>query len=273
MAKLTLTDLASLTNEQAAIAAINANNAATEAAFELTLTRSGTSPNVMTSNLDMNNFRILNIPAPTDDNDLVRLVDVAEGIRGEAGPQGDPGGPLADGDYGDIVVSSSGTAWGIDTSVMTATARTFNAQSTQATMRSTGLGLGGAAILNVGTSASTVAAGDDSRLYKYVINTKDTDYTFTVADTAIPTIVKHTSGSAHAYTIDPITTTAYEVGTQVQVFNVAGAGVVTLTRGLGVGLYKNGSTTSANVAIAAGGFCSLIQVGSNDWVVTGSNLT
>lgn len=61
MAKLTLTDLANLQNENTAVAAINANNAAIETALENTLSRDGTSPNPMTSQLDMNSNQIINL--------------------------------------------------------------------------------------------------------------------------------------------------------------------------------------------------------------------
>jgi len=64
MAKLTLTDLATITgNETSAINAINANNALIETALENTLSRDGTTPNAMGDNLDMNNFDILNVDA------------------------------------------------------------------------------------------------------------------------------------------------------------------------------------------------------------------
>ena len=54
MAKLTLADLASLTNQTSAIALINANNALIETALENTLSRDGTTPNTMGADLDMN---------------------------------------------------------------------------------------------------------------------------------------------------------------------------------------------------------------------------
>jgi len=60
MAKLSLTDLASLANESSAMAAINANSALIETAMENTLSRDGASPNTMEANLDMNSNRIFN---------------------------------------------------------------------------------------------------------------------------------------------------------------------------------------------------------------------
>lgn len=70
MAKLSLTDLASIEgNEATAISAINANNAAIETALENTLSRDGTSPNDMLADLDMGGFTIYNLPSPTLDSE------------------------------------------------------------------------------------------------------------------------------------------------------------------------------------------------------------
>lgn len=65
MAKLTLSDLSSLTDETAAIAAINANSALIETALENTFSRDGTSPNTMSTQLDMNSNKITNLATPT----------------------------------------------------------------------------------------------------------------------------------------------------------------------------------------------------------------
>lgn len=75
MAKLTLSDLSSLTNEASAIALINANNALIEAALEKTLSRDGTSPNSMDVNLDMNSYRIQNLPAASTSTEPVRKAE------------------------------------------------------------------------------------------------------------------------------------------------------------------------------------------------------
>jgi hypothetical protein len=75
MAKLTLSDLSSLSNQTSAISTINANSSLIETALENTLSRDGTSPNAMEANLDMNNNRILNLPAPVADQEPMRKVD------------------------------------------------------------------------------------------------------------------------------------------------------------------------------------------------------
>jgi hypothetical protein len=65
MAKLTLTDLTSLTNQASAISTINANNALIEALAELLVSRDGTAPNTMTADLDINSKKLLNVASGT----------------------------------------------------------------------------------------------------------------------------------------------------------------------------------------------------------------
>lgn len=75
MAKLTLTDIASLSNETSVVNTINANNAAIEAALEKTYTRDGTSPNTLEATMDANSNRIINLPFPVGDTEPLRKMD------------------------------------------------------------------------------------------------------------------------------------------------------------------------------------------------------
>ena len=61
MAKLTLTDLTSLTNETSAIATINANSQLIEEAMDKTVFRDGETPNTMAADFDLNSNDILNV--------------------------------------------------------------------------------------------------------------------------------------------------------------------------------------------------------------------
>lgn len=76
MAKLTLTEVSSLQNETSAINTLNQNFAKIEAAMEKTLSRDGTVPNEMNTDLDMNSNRILNLPQPVSDTEPVRKIDI-----------------------------------------------------------------------------------------------------------------------------------------------------------------------------------------------------
>lgn len=80
MAKLTLTDLTNLQNEQSAVASLAANNALIETALENTLSRDGTSPNSMSADLDMDSNQILNLPAATTDTEPVRKAEFDDAI-------------------------------------------------------------------------------------------------------------------------------------------------------------------------------------------------
>lgn len=62
MTKLVLQDVANFQNESTAVTALKSNNDATKAAVEITLSRDGTTPNQMLSNLDMNNYKVINLP-------------------------------------------------------------------------------------------------------------------------------------------------------------------------------------------------------------------
>jgi hypothetical protein len=68
MTKLVQNDIASLTNEQSALAALNANYNSLELFSDTVLSRDGTTPNQMNADLDMNSHRILNIGDPLDMN-------------------------------------------------------------------------------------------------------------------------------------------------------------------------------------------------------------
>lgn len=60
MSKISLNQLGSLSNETTALSVINGNATIIQTAFDNTLSRDGTQPNTMNSNLDMNGFQILN---------------------------------------------------------------------------------------------------------------------------------------------------------------------------------------------------------------------
>lgn len=77
MAKLTLTDLASLANETSFLAQLNQNFADIEAAIEITLSRDGTLPNTMSADLDMNSNDINNVGQISCSNILIDGLEIA----------------------------------------------------------------------------------------------------------------------------------------------------------------------------------------------------
>lgn len=122
--KLVLADLTTL-SASSAVTILNNNFTDIENAVENTLSRDGTSPNHMLSNLDMNSFRIENLVAAISDTEPVRLREFLDGLAvlqleidtvalgligpqgpmgftGDVGPQGPPGFSGSDGVQGDI---------------------------------------------------------------------------------------------------------------------------------------------------------------------------
>lgn len=82
MGRYTRTQITQLSaNESAAIQQINKNFEDLQDAIQDTVSRSGQAPTHMTADLDLNGKRIINVPAPLTDNDLVRRVDVVEDIE------------------------------------------------------------------------------------------------------------------------------------------------------------------------------------------------
>lgn len=85
MAKLTLGDVTNFQNEGSAASIINDNSVAIEEAMEKTLSRDGTTPNQMTSSLDMNGNKIMNLPdasTPQEPLTLSQYVATSGGIAG-----------------------------------------------------------------------------------------------------------------------------------------------------------------------------------------------
>ncbi|SRR6266404_1684510 len=82
MSKITLNNVASLIDATTAANTINANSGIVQTAFDNTLSRDGTAPNQMSSDLDMNSNQILNLPAPSSTNSPLRLQDLSSFIGG-----------------------------------------------------------------------------------------------------------------------------------------------------------------------------------------------
>lgn len=78
---VTLGSFATLQNSSI-VATLNSNNGILETALADCLSLSGTTPNSMLSNLDMNSFQILNLPAPATINSPVRVIDIQTGTGG-----------------------------------------------------------------------------------------------------------------------------------------------------------------------------------------------
>jgi len=82
LSKITLNPVGDLTNTTTAANTININSATVQTAIDNTLSRDGTSPNQMTSSLDLSGNQVLNLPAPATANSPLRLQDLNSFIGG-----------------------------------------------------------------------------------------------------------------------------------------------------------------------------------------------
>lgn len=76
MTKITLNPVGSLIDATTAAATINSNFATIQTAIDNTLSRDGTTPDQMGSNLDMNSFQVINLPPPATVASPLRLADL-----------------------------------------------------------------------------------------------------------------------------------------------------------------------------------------------------
>lgn len=120
MSKLSLADLANIQNDTTATTTINSNSDLIETAMENTLSRDGTSPNQMGANLDMNNNKILNLPAPLTATEPLRLQDLITfngggTIGGGGGGVDDPTTDLpAGGTTGQVLTKTSNSDYAVN---------------------------------------------------------------------------------------------------------------------------------------------------------------
>src|SRR5512138_3834353 len=90
MPKVDISVIQNLDNPNSVVAALNGNFNRIQEVIETLLSRDGRAPNSMLSILNMNDFRILNLPAPTSPTeparhgDIQQYVDQAEAFRNEA---------------------------------------------------------------------------------------------------------------------------------------------------------------------------------------------
>lgn len=104
MTKVTLNNVGSLIDATTAATTINNNFNTIETAFDNTLSRDGTSPNQMLSNIDINSNKIINLPNATANGEAVNyqqfisLITPVEGFVVNTSPifGGTPGGILFD---------------------------------------------------------------------------------------------------------------------------------------------------------------------------------
>jgi hypothetical protein len=102
------------------------------------------------------------------------------------------------------------------------------------------------------------------------VNEQDAAYTLALNNAG--ELTRGNSASAIAWTIPPVASVAWPIGTML-VFRNVGAGVVSITRGTGVTLMLAGSGTSKDVALAQYGLATAVMEATNVWVISGVGIS
>jgi hypothetical protein len=79
--KVTFAPVSTFTNDTTAVTQTNANYVLMQNAIDNTISRDGTTPNQMNSNIDMNNNQVINLAPPTGLSSAVRLQDLVPNLN------------------------------------------------------------------------------------------------------------------------------------------------------------------------------------------------
>jgi hypothetical protein len=293
MAKLELSDLENLQSEQSAVTVLAENNAKIEAAIENSLSRNGSGPNNMQAPLDMNGYRILNLPAPLGPTDPVRYQDLTfiELVEGSL--------PSVAGQSGRYL-STDGTNlyWTdpADDDTKLVKAQNLNDVPDKNAARFN-LGLKSAAVYDVGTSGHTVPLLDtdntwtgqnilsESSRINNVIgpqsenalgyrgthpNIRNQDYTF--QNTDLGRAIYHTDSNTYTWTL-PEHTALYGGNGDIIVLLNFGSANVTIAQPVGGVIRQAGNGATGNRTLAPHGLATLFKAFGNIWYISGSGVT
>ena len=136
----------------------------------------------------------------------------------------------------------------------------------------TNLGLGGAALLSVGTTAGTVAAGNDSRFAGPTQNSQSASYAIAASDAGGEVYHPSADTTARTWTIQANATVPLPVGTKIELVNDCSAGAITLAiTSDALEWFPTGGTGSRTLAACS--ISQLTKVTSTEWVLTGVGVT
>lgn len=308
MAKVTLNPIASLQSESSALQTMNLNFEVIAEAFDNTLSRDGTTPNQLEAPLDANSNRIINLPTPITGTEAARLVDIqgALALDNVVLPALDEDKVLSNSDGALVWVDASDIP-GIGDMIGS---NNLSELTNFATAR-TNLGLGTAAVANVGTSGDVVGklnanvtwSGNntqsgtfnvsgalnlsgtaDHKITAAATNLSDTSIGYRGAPQNVQTgnytfvlqdsgkHVTHTSATDHTWTLPTAASVPFPFGTVILLVNFASS-TITVSRSPGVTLRIAGSAADADVTIAPYGVASLFYLTTNIWFISGAGVS
>lgn len=255
--------------------ALAENNAAIKEAFKKALSRDGADgTNFMLSDLDMNNFRILNAKTGTGSNDLVTRKQVGEikaGLFRKNSTTGDLEYQESDNATWTVLYTAAdlkGDA-GAGNGDLEAANNLSDVDSALTSRENLGLEIGVDVLAYDASLAtfdpSTKADLTDSRFERFVVE----DLTSSSTLSSFGRLYRMTSVSATALTLNTGTD-----GGVSSVYVTSGSGNVTLTAGSGVSIFVSGEVVSRNPVVAAGGHVTITCVASdgNSYLVSGTGI-
>ena len=118
--------------------------------------------------------------------------------------------------------------------------------------------------------ANTTLAATSAGYMGAPTNQQNANYTLALTDAG--KMIFANTGGPYAWTIPPLASVAWPIGTAFVFRSLAGS-AVTITRGAAVTLRIAGSATSKDVAIAQWGFATVMMDENDDWVISGTGIS
>jgi len=125
------------------------------------------------------------------------------------------------------------------------------------------------ALTNLGNGSSVIDGGGIARAVGYraiPLASKSASYQIALTD------VGQGISTSAGITVPPSATTAFAIGDTIAVYNNS-ASSITITQGAGVTLRLAGTSTTGSRALATRGLCTLLKVGTDEWVASGGGLS
>ena len=125
------------------------------------------------------------------------------------------------------------------------------------------------AVTNLGNGSSVLDGGGTSRAIGYraiPLTSKSASYQIALTD------VGQGLSTSAGITVPPNATTAFAIGDTIAVYNNSASNIA-ITQGSGVTLRLVGTSTTGSRALAARGLCTLLKVGTDEWVASGGGVS